>query len=110
MPSARTTSEDASSTAAESSLLLRARPVSDAQWNSRVMAWRGEGANLSATNAGRPARRARRKLCLVAGKPPARAASRAGSLHHQDRNAGVLEGRLGDRADDRARPAPETVR
>src|SRR4029453_1757129 len=37
MPSARTTSCVASSTTAESSLLLRARPVSEAQWNSSVI-------------------------------------------------------------------------
>src|SRR5664279_3349956 len=37
MPSARTTSEVASSMTAESSLLLRARPVSEAQWNSSVI-------------------------------------------------------------------------
>src|SRR5688572_22253214 len=39
MPSARTTSAVASSTATESSLLLRARPVSVALKNSSVMDW-----------------------------------------------------------------------
>ena len=37
MPSASTTSAVASSTTTESSLLLRARPVSVAQWNSSVI-------------------------------------------------------------------------
>src|SRR3954447_12087512 len=41
MPSASTNNEVFSSTAAESSLLVRARPVSVATWNSRLMAASG---------------------------------------------------------------------
>src|SRR2546426_9485551 len=39
MPSASTISDDGSSTATESSLLLRARPVSVALKNSKLMVW-----------------------------------------------------------------------
>src|SRR5687768_9939217 len=44
MPSASTISAEASSTATESSLLLRARPVSVAQKNSKLMVAVGGGA------------------------------------------------------------------
>src|SRR5688572_9427741 len=86
MPSASTTSADVSSTATESSLLLRARPVSVAQKNSKLMVggWGG----------GRRGRESKRGIVPWIG---------ARQLHRRGESIGIGGYGLGSRAGGRLR-------